>query len=39
MVIFKDWNDSIKAELSTKKCPKDPVPADLALEDWIKPGK
>jgi len=21
MVMFKDWNDSIKAELSTKKCP------------------
>jgi hypothetical protein len=39
MVMFKDWNDSIKAELSTKKCPSEPVPADLALQDWIKPGK
>lgn len=39
MVMFKDWNDSIKAELSTKKCPSLPVPADLALEDWAKPGK
>ena len=39
MIIFKDWNDSIKAELSTKKCPSQPVPADLAFEDWTKPGK
>lgn len=39
MIIFKDWNDSIKAELSTATCPSEPVPADLALEDWIKPGK
>ena len=39
MVLFKNWNDSIVAELSTSKCPSEEVPADLALEDWVKPGK
>lgn len=40
MVLFKNWNDELKAGASLDtKCPTEPIPADIALDDWEKPGK
>lgn len=40
MVLFKNLNDELKAGASLDtKCPKEPIPADIALDDWEKPGK
>lgn len=40
MVLFKNFNDELKAGASLDtKCPKEPIPADIALDDWEKPGK
>jgi hypothetical protein len=40
LILFKNKTDEVLLELGTNsRCPTDPIPPDIALDDWDKPPK